>query len=257
VPDLEEELDRLYALPLEDFTRARNDLARRLAKAGRADAAADVKTLAKPSLPVWTANQLARREPGEVRALLRTAEELRKAQERALRGKGADDLRERLAEQRRAVRELARLGRDILAGEGRSVSEPIVERIAKTLDAAALDDGARFLLRSGRLTEELEPPGFEALAGMAAVAPASARRAPRPGGGTRAAIAEARRRVQDARRDARACAREAVDAERQVERAEAAAAEARRAAELARGRSDEAEQALAEAEAALRDAQRR
>jgi hypothetical protein len=57
-----------------------------------------VKKLTKPSVPVWTANQLARREPGEVRALLRSAEELRKAQERALAGKGATDLRERLAE---------------------------------------------------------------------------------------------------------------------------------------------------------------
>ena len=101
-----------------------------------------------------------------MRALLRSAEELRKAQERALGGKGVSDLQDRLAEQRRAVRALARLGRDILADEKRSASDAIVERIAKTLDAAALDEGARFQLRAGRLTEELEPPGFEALAGM-------------------------------------------------------------------------------------------
>ena len=82
-----------------------------------ADAAGEVKKLAKPSVPVWTANQLARREPGELRALLRLAEELRKAQERS-RGKGVSDLQDRLAEQRRAVRALARLGRDILADEG-------------------------------------------------------------------------------------------------------------------------------------------
>src|SRR5205823_13338270 len=143
VPDVEQELDRLYALPLDEFTAARNDLVRRLTKAGRGDAADEVKKLAKPSIPVWTANQLARREPGEVRALLRSAEDLRKAQQRALGGKGGSDLKDRLAEQRRAVRALARLGRDILADEGRSVSDAIVERIAKTLDAAALDDGPR------------------------------------------------------------------------------------------------------------------
>ena len=80
MPDVEAELDRLYALPLEEFTQARNDLARRLTKAGQADAAAEVKKLPKPSIPVWTANQLARREPGELRALLRSAEELRTAQ---------------------------------------------------------------------------------------------------------------------------------------------------------------------------------
>jgi len=251
VPDVEEELDQLYALPLEEFTKARNDLARRLGKAGRKDAAEEVKKLAKPSVPVWTANQLARREPGEVRALLRSAEDLRKSQERALRGSGASDLQDRLDRQRQAVRALARLGRDILADEGRAVSDAIVERIAKTLDAAALDEGSRFLLRAGRLTDELEPPGFEALAGMA---PAKAKQ-----GGARkrpaASVATARRWLQAAQREARARAREADKAESEVEQAEAKVAEARLAAETARERSDEAARALAEAEAALREAQ--
>jgi hypothetical protein len=160
-------------------------------------------------------------------------------------------LQDRLDQQRHAVRALARLGRDILADEGRSVSDAIVERIATTLDAAALDEGSRFLLRAGRLTDELEPPGFEALAGMA---PAKEKQ----GGGARkrptASAAEARRRVQAAQREARARARDATKAEGEVERAEATAAEARRAAEAARERSDEADRALAEAEAALREA---
>jgi len=252
VPDVEQELDRLYALPLDEFTAARNDLVRRLTKAGRADAAAEVKKLAKPSVPVWTANQLARREPGEVRALLRSAEELRKAQERVLGGKGASDLQDRLAEQRRAVRALARLGRDVLGDEGRSASDAIVERIAKTLDAAALDEGARFQLRAGRLTEELEPPGFEALAGMTPARPRSKRaEAAKPKGG---GVAEARRRVQETQREVRARVREAAQAESAAEQAESAAAEARRKARAARKRSDGAERALAEAEAALKKA---
>jgi hypothetical protein len=257
VPDVEQELDRLYALPLEEFTGARNDLVKRLGKAGQAEAAAEVKKLAKPSIPVWTANQLARREPGELRALLRSAEELRKAQERALAGKGAADLQKRLDEQRRAVRALAKLGRDILADEGRSVSDAIVERIAKTLDAAALDEGSRFLLRAGRLTEEVEPLGFEALAGMSAPPPAKGRSAaakPKPKSG---AVAEARRRVQEAQREARERAREAAHAEREADRAESVAAKAHSAAREARERADAAKTSLVEAQAALRDAQRR
>jgi hypothetical protein len=189
-----------------------------------------------------------------VRALLRSAEELRKAQQRALGARGGSDLQDRLAEQRRSVRALARLGRDILGDEGRSVSDTIVERIAKTLDAAALDEGSRFLLRAGRLTDELEPPGFEALVGMA---PRQQRRGatakPKP---KRGELAEARRRVQEAQRDVRARAREAVQAEGKAERAEGAAAEAREAAKAARERSDEAERVLDQAEAALRKAQR-
>jgi hypothetical protein len=213
-----------------------------------------VKKLAKPSIPVWTANQLARREPGEVRALLRSAEELRKAQERALAGKGGAGLQERLGEYHRAGRALARLGRDILAEAGRSVSDSIVERIGKTLDAAALDEGSRFLLRAGRLTEELEPPGFEVLAGLAAAAPKGRAAAkPKQKAGR---VADARRRLQDAQREARARDREATQADREAERAESAAAKARDAAREARERADQAERALAQAQAALRDAQR-
>ena len=204
-------------------------------------------------MPVWTANQLARREPGELRALLRSAEELRKAQQRALTGKGADDLRKRVDDQRQAVRALARLGRDILASEGRSVSEAVVGRIAKTLEAAALDDGSRFLLRAGRLTDELEPPGFDALAGMAPARTPAKRGRP---AGKRERVAEARERLQEARRKARDHARAALDAEREVERAESAAADARRAAQAARKRADVADEAVAEAESALKEAQR-
>ena len=187
--------------------------------------------------------------------MLRSAEELRKAQQQALAGKsGAPDLQERLAEQRRATRALARLGRDILADEGRSVSDAIVERIAKTLDAAALDEGSRFQLRAGRLTEELDPPGFEALAGMMSARRSSKRAsAAKP---KRNGVTAGRRRVQEAQRELRAREREAAQAERQAQRAESAAAEVRRAAKAARERSDEAERALAEAEAALRKAQR-
>jgi len=40
------------------------------------------------------------------------------------------------------------------------------DRAIETLRAASLTEEGRELLKQGRLTEELEPPGFEALAGM-------------------------------------------------------------------------------------------
>ena len=43
VPDLDRELDALYELPLDQFTKARNDLATRLRKAHQTDAAAEVR----------------------------------------------------------------------------------------------------------------------------------------------------------------------------------------------------------------------
>jgi hypothetical protein len=182
-------------------------------------------------------NQLARREPGEVRALLGSGEELRKAQQRALRGKGAAELQKRVDEQRRAVRALARLGRDILAHEGRSVSDAIVDRIGKTLDAAALNEGSRALL--------------------AAMAPAATPpKRPAPEKRKSGAVAEARKRVTAAKRELRARDRDAARAEREAERAEQASAEARRAADDARGQAEDARRALADAEAALRGAER-
>ncbi|MDX6566513.1 MAG: hypothetical protein QOE10_2175, partial [Gaiellales bacterium] len=48
VPDLEHELDALYALPLEEFTKARNDLVSRLKKAHQDEVAAEVRALKKP-----------------------------------------------------------------------------------------------------------------------------------------------------------------------------------------------------------------
>ncbi|HEX6680343.1 MAG TPA: hypothetical protein VF063_06830 [Gaiellaceae bacterium] len=130
-----------------------------------------------------------------------------------------------------------------------------MERIAKTLDAAALDEGSRFLLRAGRLTEEVEPLGFDALAGMS-VTPAKGRRAGAKSKPKAGAVAEARRLLQDAQREARERAREATHAEREADRAESAAAKARGGAREARERADAAEAAVAEAQAALRDAQR-
>jgi Bacterial capsule synthesis protein PGA_cap len=76
VPDLEQELDRLYSLPLDDFTDARNDLARRLRKAGQRPAAEAVAALRKPPVPAWAINQLARRHDEDVSTLLEAGADL-------------------------------------------------------------------------------------------------------------------------------------------------------------------------------------
>ena len=56
---LDPEIARLYAVPLAEFTPARNALAARLRKAGQADEAEAVKALRKPTPPVWAINQAA------------------------------------------------------------------------------------------------------------------------------------------------------------------------------------------------------
>nr|MBA3842560.1 hypothetical protein [Actinomycetota bacterium] len=81
VPDLEHELDELYALPLEEFTKARNDLVARLKQAHQQEAAAAIGALRKPSVVGWTVNRLARDEPAQVAALLAAGEALRETQQ--------------------------------------------------------------------------------------------------------------------------------------------------------------------------------
>src|SRR4051794_20255768 len=76
----------LYGLPLEEFTAARNALAKQLGRQGDKAAAEEVKRLAKPSRTAWALNQLARRHPDDVEQLLAAGERLREAQQRALAG---------------------------------------------------------------------------------------------------------------------------------------------------------------------------
>lgn len=202
--NVERRIDELYALPLAEFTKARNELARELDDDR-------IKALAKPSQVAWAINQAARTDKVSVRRLLKAADALRAAQERALAGKGGD-LADAQQREREAVRALARAA---VAAVGRSTQ---AERIERTLSAAALDPDARKLLQAGRLTEELEPAGFGAFAGMK-LPPA-----PKPAKPKRD---EQRERL---RRELRAAADEA---ERRARDLEAAAVQARREADRA------------------------
>src|SRR6266550_1075876 len=100
---LEAELDRLFGLPLSEFTAARNELAKELRDAGRRD-------------------------------------------------------------EQRALERLAGAAREVAVREGSG--QAAVAQATQTLRAASLTDDGRELLKRGRLTEELEPPGFEALTGL-------------------------------------------------------------------------------------------
>jgi len=86
--DLEDELDRLYGLDLADFVAERTRLTRALRKEGRRAEAAQVQELRKPSLSVWTINQLARRRRKDLDLLLDAGHRLAMAQ-RALLGRPA------------------------------------------------------------------------------------------------------------------------------------------------------------------------
>jgi hypothetical protein len=243
VPELEAELDHLYASLPEDFTRARNDLAQRLKQAGQADAAARVRQLRKPTVPLWAVNQLARQHPDEVRALLDAGERLRVAQQAALRGE-SQELRTATAEERKVLRSLTQRGEELLHEAGHSVD---TKRIASTLRAAAVDQHGRELLEQGRLSEEFEATGFGALAGMdISTKPKLKEKTPKTP--SPAVQRRQQERVRKLRDRVTKTKRDAAKAKRAVARAEASLAEARERATQANDSVRRAEAALEQAE---------
>src|ERR1041385_5963127 len=77
---LDEDIDDLFKAPLTEFIAARKALAGRFQKNGFASEAEEVKALAKPSISVWTVNQLYWKHRGEFDELIATGQRFRKAQ---------------------------------------------------------------------------------------------------------------------------------------------------------------------------------
>jgi hypothetical protein len=181
--DLDVELARLYRGPLEGFTAARNELAKQLRKLGQGEDSDRVKSLAKPTPSAWAVNVLFDRDREKMDALLAAGKKARAAQQQAVSGRGAEALREGLGAVRRLIDELRRLGVGILAEAGRAASRSIMERIGTDLQALALSPAAAEEASRRWLDRDLDPPGFEVLAGLqlagAPVVDLAARRAQR------------------------------------------------------------------------------
>ena len=244
--DIEAELDHLYGLPLDEFTNARNDLARRLAKAGDRETAARVKELAKPTLVPWVVNQLRRERPDDVEALLAATRRLRETQAAILAGAPAGELADATNAERDALRRLTAAASEVLRRAGRSPGGATVDRVSAMLRAAALDEEASELLARGRLTHELEPSGFWPLdlpPGIV-VAPRAQARKP-PVEDERRRVAALRRELAEAKRTLAERERTAKQATRDAEAAEASAWHARSAVDQALAMVERLEAAFA------------
>jgi hypothetical protein len=248
--ELGEELDRLYELPPSEFTAARDEAARRLRADGKRELADEVKRLRKPALPVWLANRLAHERELDLKRLLKAGEALGSSQAAG----SADDFAEARREEQHALERLAAAARELAARKGAGAQA--VERAVQTLRAASLTAEGRELLGRGRLTEELEPPGFDALTGVSPARPAK-RKKPKPQpkddrGERRRALEAARERVKELRAAERERAKEAREASRKADRAETEAAKLRTTADDAEAAVTTAAEARAAAEAELR-----
>jgi hypothetical protein len=159
------DIDGLFQLPPAEFTAARNALAGKLKKAGKEAEADRVKLLPKPSLPAWAVNQLYWRHRKAFDRLIEAGERFRKAQGAQLSGKNAD-LRGPLDARREALSELTRLAAGVLRHAGHNATPDLTRRVTTTLEALATYGAHPGAPPAGRLTDDIDPPGFEALAAL-------------------------------------------------------------------------------------------
>jgi len=227
VSALDDKIDDLYQQPLGDFITARNALAKTLSGAD----AQRVKTLAKPTVVAWAANQVYWQARDAYDAVMKSGERVRKAQIAALQGKAAD-IRGANEDHRRAVSAAVAEAERLAASAG---SKPSPDALTRTFEAISLTPHPPD--PPGRLTELLQPgTGFEALAGITPVGggkavhthhgPAKAGHSDRP-----AATREPERDRETPRDRAtreREAKRAAEEARREAEEARAAAAAARK-----------------------------
>ena len=160
---------RLFAAPLADFVAERKRIAQALKDAGRRDDAKLVAGTPKPTLPIWIINQLARREP----ALVKELDEMT-AQ---LRGAEGPEYAAGAVNHRRVLAELRWKAEELLTDAGHAAPPAVLNRVIANLRAAAAGDDTRALLIAGRLTRDVEEPGFADLFGQAQPAQAETRAA--------------------------------------------------------------------------------
>jgi len=159
---LDDDLDALFRLPLAEFTAARNTLAGQLKKSGSANEAEFVKSLGKPSVTAWAVNQLYWNHRNAFDRLMATGERFRQVQTSRTARKIAD-MREALDARREELLNLSDFATALLRNAGHNPSPDTIHRITTTLEAmsayASQPDGPR----PGRLTQDVDPPGFESL----------------------------------------------------------------------------------------------
>ncbi|MCR1781658.1 hypothetical protein KVF89_03850 [Nocardioides carbamazepini] len=182
--DLLEIADELYALPLAEFTPARDA---RVKELKGTPLAAQVKALRKPSTAAWVVNLLVRREAAQIDQVLSVGAALREAQE----AMSAGELRALTRQRRQVTAAVTTQARRIAAEEGLRVTEAVAEQVEAALTAAMVDAECGRAVRSGLLvsglrTTGIEPMDADDLASAVAVPAAlgfsaTPREAPRPG----------------------------------------------------------------------------
>ena len=207
--DVDDDVDGLFRLPLAEFTGARNALAARLKKSGRGDDAALVKALGKPSISAWAVNQLYWDHREAFDELIASGERFHKAQ---TSGKVAN-MRDAIDARRELLAHLSDLATSLLQGAGpnpgHNPAPDTIRRVTATLEALSAFASRSGAPRPGRLSDDVDPPGFELFG--SAIPSAGIEAGGRAGGG-RQEVAETPSRTTGSRKSSSAASKRNDDA---------------------------------------------
>ena len=231
----DERVDRLYELPLAEFTGARNALAKELRKEGDREGADAVKGLKKPSIEAWTVNQLVRHHRDEIAQLLDLGEEQADVLASGDRGR----LRQAMSDLRATLTSLSNHAEALLTASERKPTPALLERVTRMLQNAAATDHGRAALRDARFAAEPEPEEVDEGEVAPATPAAEKPRKKAAAGTTRDPAAEAAERA--------AAARGRAEAEAERSKLEHALRQAEERARLLKEKAEDLEKRAAEA----------
>jgi hypothetical protein len=228
---LESQIDDLYKLPLDEFTKARNALAKTLS----GDDKKAIASLVKPSLAMSIVNQLYWTDPATYKALVDASEKLRTAHRAALGGRKIDTRAPDELHRTTLEKALAKAASNAHK-HGAPMTDTVRDAVRRTLAVLPTDEPP------GRLTREPPPVGFSLLTGVKprTIEVKHEKRSERP-----AAIP-----VGPSREELRLMKLEQA-------RLQAAEAKAKKEEEKARKEREKRAREIEKAEKALRDAERR
>lgn len=246
---LDRELDALYAGPAEEFTEARNELAKRIREAGDSEGAERVKKLRKPTSAAGLVNRLALERRKELRGFFALTERLRKATGSA----GREKMRSLVREEGELLDEL--IG---AASEPGGVTSATLDRVRETLQAAQVDPEVREAVSTGRLEREQRAAsmGLTGLTLMPASGAKPKAAETKPSGASKRRIAKARDDMAHAQAEAKQAKADAGVAIEAVARAERQVEQEMRARDSANRKLERAERKLERAQDRLADLDR-
>lgn len=171
----------LYALPPDQFTRARDALAKELASKGQSKEAQAIRKLKRPVVAAWVINRLAQQHPERIETFLASARALEKAHRRAMSGVAAEPFKEANRAFQQSLDALLKEVNASLAATGRTATGDLIRLVEETLRAAALGtEEERSALVQGVLTRPLQSSGFGSFSPLLLVGPVPKRASPKP-----------------------------------------------------------------------------